>query len=176
MGKNSSTRQSLQRQLDPSPQSTIIHLWFWIGLALILPATLGLAATTQSLAWQLQTKLLYKKGHCRVIAAEILPVEHHFELRVAHQVEIDDLAFGRSEALEQFTPSYNSRNEAEESLAKYRIGSMHTCWYDAKEPGRYSVLVDQSMDSGFQLTVFAISLVGGAIGIQLIRRSRLLST
>lgn len=107
-----------------------------------------------------------------MVAAEIVKVTNNFEIRVAHQVEIDGRAFGRSENTEQYTPSYNSRQEAEESLAQYAVGSVHPCWYDAKDPARSSVLIDRSMDTGFQFAVFAISLAVGALGIKLVSGSK----
>ena len=105
-----------------------------------------------------------------MVAADIVRVANSFELRIAHQVEINGRAFGRSENTEQDTPTYNSHAEAEKSLAKYAIGSVHPCWYDAQDPARSSVLVDRSMDTGFQLAVFAISLAVGALGIKLALR------
>lgn len=94
-----------------------------------------------------------------------------FELRIAHQVEIDGQAYGRSENTEQYTPSYHTRQDAEEAISRYKIGSVHPCWYNAKDPARSSVLVDRSMDTEFQLIAFAISLAVGALGVKLASKS-----
>lgn len=151
---------------------TLIQPLAWIGIGLLLLAAFGIAASVQSLSWQIQTRLLYVKGSCRVVAAEIVKVANSYELRIAHEVLIEGRGLGRTENTEQYTPSYNTRQEAEESIAKYSVGSVHPCWYYVKDPARSSVLVDRSMDTWTQAAVLCISLILGSIGAKLIFRTR----
>jgi len=144
----------------------------WIGGALTILAVVIVATALQSLGWQIQTMLRFTKGQCRVVAADIVKISHSYELRIAHQVEIDGRAYGRHENTEQHTPSYNNRKDAEESLAHYSVGSVHPCWYSAKDPARYSVLVRRDMDTGGQFVVLVLGLALGTGGIWLASRPR----
>ena len=137
-------------------------------MALAILAFVGIAASLQSLSWQVLTRLRYTRGTCRVVAADIVQVGDLHELRVAHQVEIDGQAFGRTENTEQFTPSYSDRKDAEESLLNYAVGTVHPCWYSPNDPAHNSVLVRRDMDTGTQSAVLAISLLIGAVGTKLI--------
>lgn len=140
-------------------------------MALFLVAVVGVAAAARSLVWQLQTRLMYTQGTCRVVAADVVPAGSSFELRVAHEVLINGRGVGRSEYTEQDTPSYPTREEAEESLRNYAVGSVHPCWYYAADPARSSILVDRSMDTATQTGVLLISLGLGAVGIKLMKSS-----
>lgn len=142
---------------------------FCLGIALLLIAVVGIAASARSLTWQLQTWLMYAEGKCRVVAAEIVPVASSFELRIAHEVLLDGRGVGRSEYTEQDTPSYSSRDDAEKSLANYALGSIHPCWYYAPDPTRSSILVDRSMDTWTQTAVLLISLAIGTLGVKFVR-------
>jgi hypothetical protein len=154
------------------PSTTFKHPLIWIGVVLFLIAVVGVAASSRSLVWQLQTRLLYTQGTCRVVKAEIVQVSYSYELRVAHEVLIDGRGVGRSEYTEQDTPSYSSREDAEESLRNYAEGSVHPCWYYAPDPTWSSILVDRSMDTAMQIVVLLISLIIGAVGIKLIKGTR----
>ncbi|MGE0757138.1 MAG: DUF3592 domain-containing protein [Pirellulaceae bacterium] len=139
-----------------------------LGVITLCLAAIGLAAAIQSLSWQLQTRLRYTAGTCRVVAAEIVEASGNFELRIAHQVEAHGQVYPRNENTEQYTPSYRRREDAEASLANYAVGSVHPCWYDARNPRRYSVLVRYSMDTGTQCLVLAASLLLGTGGVWLV--------
>jgi len=170
--KKKQIRRSSDGNSHDAEQPTPLRPLVWIGVALTVLAAVVVAAAVQSLSWQLQTRLRFTKGQCRVVAAEIVKYSYSYELRIAHQVEIDGRAYGRHENTEQHTPSYNNRKDAEESLAHYSVGSVHPCWYNAKDPARYSVLVRRDMDTGGQFVVLVVGLTLGAGGIWLASRPR----
>jgi Protein of unknown function (DUF3592) len=167
-------RQTGSNSEDDSPAEppTPLRPLAWFGVSLAVLAAVIIAAAVQSLSWQIQTRLRFTKGHCRVVAADIVKVSNSYELRIAHQVEIEGRTYSRNENTEQHTPSYSNRQDAEESLAHYSVGSVHPCWYNAEDPTRYSVLVRRDMDTGVQFAILVLGLALGAGGIWLASRPR----
>lgn len=165
MNKSQRKQQRRGHPRESSPSG----LRFWLGAAIVFVALIGIGASLESLSWQMLTLLRYQQGTCRVVSAEIVQVLNSYELRIAHEVLLPAGPTGRQENTEQHTPSYNNRADAEESLANYTVGSVHPCWYDTRDPARYSVLVRRGIDPTVQFIVLGVSVLIGWVGVSIVR-------
>ena len=126
----------------PGHDSTPEAVALLTGTLLIFFLGFGTTAdVVRSVCWRLKTKGRYQEGQCRVVKAEVVRAETDWLVDVQHRVEVDGRQYKPTTNTEEETPEAYSPEDAEKLLARYEVGLLYPCWYDAANPDAYSVLL-----------------------------------
>jgi hypothetical protein len=131
---------------DERSFTTAEALAFLTGTLIIF--FLGLGTTSyvaRSVCWRLKTKWFYQEGQCRVVKAEVARAETSWIVDVQHRVEVNGRQYQPRTNTEEETPEAYSPEEAEKLRARYEVGRLYPCWYNAADPEAYSVLLHDGL-------------------------------
>jgi hypothetical protein len=153
-----------KKPVEP-PSSPLATGAFVVGLMINVFAVFLMSGSLRSFLWEMKTQCFYTEGKCRVVSSRIgrgpdtgdtpgtLPA-----LYVTHQLEVDGKVYPPNENTEELALTANTEEELAPYRARYADGSVHPCWYDASDPGRYSVLVHEGLHPWKTLSYGAIPL------------------
>jgi hypothetical protein len=145
--------ESPPAQGDGGSFTTPEALAFLTGTLIIFFLGLGTTAyVVKSVCWRLKTGWFYREGQCRVVKAEVVRAESAWLVDVQHRVEVDGRQYRPTTNTEEETPEAFSPEDAEKLLARYEVGQLYPCWYNAADPDAYSVLLRDGLHPWEPLT------------------------